>query len=145
MSPDGSNFSAILIDQQPSYLTSPRWSPDGEWIAFIGGRSFADGSIFRVRPDGRGLLRLAEGLRNIRDLQWSPDGQWLLFQANHEGPEDIYRIRPDGSQLENLTPGPEWGFAPQYAPVAGREWHPIWLTLVAVSLMILSMIGRLKP
>ncbi|HEY42612.1 MAG TPA: protein kinase [Anaerolineae bacterium] len=41
---------------------------------------------------------------------WSPDGRWILFATEDDGDRDIYRIRPDGSGLENLTvdwPGTE--------------------------------------
>ncbi|UCF61314.1 MAG: protein kinase [Anaerolineaceae bacterium] len=41
---------------------------------------------------------------------WSPDGVWILFATEDDGDRDIYRIRPDGSGLENLTidwPGTE--------------------------------------
>lgn len=51
---------------------APAWSPDGGWIAFARGRS-----IFRVRPDGRGLRRLRTVSRRVtedpepfRHLSW---------------------------------------------------------------------------
>ena len=46
---------------------------------------------------------------------WSPDGEWIAFASNHEGSYDVYRIRPDGSELTRITnsPAPElsvgWG------------------------------------
>ncbi|HEY47438.1 MAG TPA: protein kinase [Anaerolineae bacterium] len=46
---------------------------------------------------------------------WSPDGEWILFATEDDGDRDIYRIRPDGSGLENLTP--DW---------PGIELMPAW-------------------
>jgi serine/threonine protein kinase len=46
---------------------------------------------------------------------WSPDGEWILFATEDDGDRDIYRIRPDGSGLENLTT--DW---------PGTELMPTW-------------------
>lgn len=46
---------------------------------------------------------------------WSPDGEWILFATEDDGDRDIYRIRPDGSDLENLTT--DW---------LGTELMPTW-------------------
>jgi Tol biopolymer transport system component len=46
---------------------------------------------------------------------WSSDGEWILFATEDDGDRDIYRIRPDGSGLENLTP--DW---------PGTELMPAW-------------------
>lgn len=34
---------------------------------------------------------------------WSPDGGWIAFASNHQGSYDIYRVRPDGSQMQRIT------------------------------------------
>ena len=34
---------------------------------------------------------------------WSPDGAWLVFESIRDGDGEIYRVRPDGSDLERLT------------------------------------------
>jgi hypothetical protein len=44
-----------------------------------------------------------------RDPAWMPDGEWLAFASNHEGNDNIYMMRADGSQQTRLTnePGDE--------------------------------------
>jgi len=37
---------------------------------------------------------------------WSGDGLWIYFASAADGDWDIYRVRPDGSELQNLTA--EW-------------------------------------
>ena len=62
----------------------PRWSPDGQWIAYWSeGSSTEPDGLFVVRPDGTGLRRVsAEGRRYVeRGLDWSPDGRWLLARG----------------------------------------------------------------
>jgi TolB protein len=38
--------------------------------------------------------------------QWSPDGKWLAFTSNRDGNYEIYLMRPDGTELRNLTQHP---------------------------------------
>ena len=34
---------------------------------------------------------------------WSPRGDWIAFTSKRDGDYEIYRIRPDGTQLQRLT------------------------------------------
>jgi Tol biopolymer transport system component len=34
---------------------------------------------------------------------WSSDGKWVYFSSSISGSWDIYRMRPDGSMIQNLT------------------------------------------
>ena len=93
--------------------TEPRWSPDGQRIAFVRG-----GNIHVVGADGRGLRRLTDvrGLRRgNRDIAaaapaWSPDGRSLLFTRTRETyPDylsDVYVVMADGGdRARRLTRG----------------------------------------
>ncbi len=50
-----------------------RWSPDGNWIAFV--QTYDGSSIGLIRPDGSGLRNLG-GWGGV--LSWSPDSKWLV-------------------------------------------------------------------
>jgi Tol biopolymer transport system component len=45
---------------------------------------------------------------------WSADGLWIYFASAEDGDWDIYRIRPNGSGLENLTS--DWGSSDEIMP-----------------------------
>ena len=71
--------------------TSPTWSPDGKWIAYM---SDYDGDeqwdIFLVSPKSGQVVNLT----NTREIAeespaWSPDGRYLAY---HRQAEDILRI-----------------------------------------------------
>ena len=61
--------------------SSPAWSPDGRWIAYVGVRTTTANAIYRKPADGGGLEELlveGDGRNKILD-DWSPDGKTLLI------------------------------------------------------------------
>jgi len=93
-------------DVPPIFGSRQAWSPDGEWIVFEGMpvADLAQGvALHRMRSDGSALSCLLPVTDNPRlhNLDWSPDGQWIV--ATRAEPEmGVYRLRPDGSDLQLL-------------------------------------------
>lgn len=76
---------------------SPRWSPDGSWIAFLSNRTGdADNNrrvdIWMVSPCGKEARRLTAGDVNAGSLCWSPDSKNVAFVSPLE-PENAYVLR----------------------------------------------------
>ncbi len=63
----------------PGASSSPVWSPDGQWIAYMGNRG--KNSLYRKLANGMGQeeLLLEGDSANRNPLDWSPDGKSLLF------------------------------------------------------------------
>jgi Tol biopolymer transport system component len=123
----------------------PTWSPDGQWIAFIGQQDEANWQIDLeiIRPDGSGRMLLAQipcsysalgGPCMAPRVRWSPDGTMLLFSASPSPPDpgfpaevvyDVYSLRSDGSGLTNLTRSVTRNYASRWVdcsrPTAGCE------------------------
>ena len=95
-------------------------SPDGKYIALCSWKELkktevptvSDGTFFEtfsnpkklpmiwmVNIDGSQRRQLIKGINPA----WSPDGQWLAFASNEGGDFEIYKIKIDGSSLQNLT------------------------------------------
>jgi Tol biopolymer transport system component len=58
-----------------AYVGSPVWSPDGGWIVFVrddAARPLPRVSLWMIRPDGSGLVELADGLAGVSDVAWQP-------------------------------------------------------------------------
>jgi Tol biopolymer transport system component len=82
--------------------SSPDPSPDGQRVAFYS-LAQPQGNIHLANVDGSGL-RLVTGDSAIdRVPRWSPNGDWMAFLSNRGGPFELWRVRPDGSELRQLT------------------------------------------
>lgn len=60
--------------------TSPRWSPDGNWIAFLSDRSGYE-NIWLIRAGGGEAEPLTFGKNPITGFKWSNDGKTIAFVA----------------------------------------------------------------
>jgi Tol biopolymer transport system component len=101
----------------PDHLdNAPTWSPDGTAIAFdiqhwdpTG--QFLDGSLVATVPVGGGeVQRLTSFDTFMAHPDWSPDGQVLVMNSydlgnirTTERPSNLYTMKPDGSDLRQLT------------------------------------------
>jgi Tol biopolymer transport system component len=101
------------IAGDPAWLTrgSRRWanpapSPDGQFVAFYS-LVEPEGDLYVIRADGAGPLRQVTGdSASDRLPRWSPDGNWIAVFSDRSGPLQIWKIRPDGSGLTQVTDAP---------------------------------------
>jgi Tol biopolymer transport system component len=99
---DGTNLTT-LTEGTPN-AGFPSWSADGTRV------------VYRVwGGDARGLRVLTVADKSVHILTtdydnlpyWSPDGQRIVFTRRHSGFNfDIFTIRPDGTDLKQLTTSP---------------------------------------
>jgi Tol biopolymer transport system component len=68
-------------------------------------------AIWTIRDDGVGLKKVAQPGKSTDYPTFSPDGKWVYFQSNALGRWQIYRCRPDGKGVTNLTAGDRLGRA----------------------------------
>lgn len=58
---------------------SPSWSPDGTMIAFSGGESVIEGTLFIMRIDDGSIIQPLD-MDDIGSVAWSPDGSKIAFE-----------------------------------------------------------------
>jgi dipeptidyl aminopeptidase/acylaminoacyl peptidase len=85
--------------QEPRRLTSgtrdssPRWSPDGRFLAFVRSAE-APGSfpqVYLLPMAGGEAFQLTNVARGAGGPLWSPDGKWIAFGSN-ANPDDIAKL-----------------------------------------------------
>ena len=90
-----------LVTANPnSYFHS--WSPDGKTILFT---RPANGSlnIYAIPAEGGEEKALTAGTGTSDDPDFSADGQYIYFNSDRAGGMQIFRMRPDGSHVEQMT------------------------------------------
>jgi len=90
---DIASGAATRLGRDGNGASSPRWSPDGKWIAFFGKVGDSSG-VAVARADGSEarLLATTHGTNSVNPgagaaLSWSPDGLRLAFVSSTPGPE----------------------------------------------------------
>src|SRR5437870_1559474 len=108
--------------------TSPRWSPDGQWLAFLSNRAEDKNQIFLISPNGGEAQQLTKSETAIGNFAWPEDGQTIAYTATEPTPQvlkdrkdylDDYDVVRAGYNYVHL-----WTFKvadAMNAPVAGKQ------------------------
>ncbi len=84
----------------PDAASTPRWSPDGEQIAFVGRRDGdATAQVFVVSIAGGDARALSAAKTSVRDLAWLPDGRSIAYLADRE---------PSAEEKADQAAGRDW-------------------------------------
>ena len=94
--PDGSDLRLVVDDEVNNGF--PSWSPDGDRLVYKGGRR-----LFVIPAAGGEPVALTGPDYYSNFPEWSPDGASILFTSNRGGDFDLYTVRPDGTDLRQLT------------------------------------------
>lgn len=98
----------------------PRWSPDGETLAFISNRASIRSDIYLVDADGRNLRRLTRSMEVDEHMAWSPAGTHIAFVTGRDLNREIYLVNVASRAVTNLTRDPGGDYAPEWSP--DGEW-----------------------
>ncbi|MFI5257376.1 MAG: S9 family peptidase [Gemmatimonadales bacterium] len=75
----------IRLTSTPESESSPRWSPDGRWLAFVSGRQEGKGGqVWLLDRRGGEAQRLTMIKGGIDDFAWSPDSKRLALVLDVE-------------------------------------------------------------
>ena len=99
--------------------------PDGQQLAYVrldpqGENWWASATIHTIGVDGTGDEAVTTDPGPADGCEWTPDGEWILFNTEQfsatPGHAQLARVRPDGSELEQLTFDDRVNWFPHIAP-----------------------------
>ena len=119
----------------PSYLHG--WSPDNAYVTYTGGR---DGNydIYKIAVNSGEEIRLTDSPQLDDGSEYSRNGDYIYFNSARTGSMEIWRMKPDGSQQEQLTSDELNNWFPHispdgkrmvflsYLPTVDAEDHPFY-------------------
>lgn len=121
---DGSGLKRLTFNDLDE--GSPRWSPNGAWIAFTTTPDdyVHDSELYvmSVSPDGAGgpALRLTQDEAMTWGAVWSPDGTRLAFTSGWIDDAEVYVLSLADRRLSRLTNNNHFDGYPTWSPDSGR-------------------------
>ncbi|MFZ5912050.1 MAG: S9 family peptidase [Chloroflexota bacterium] len=94
---------------------SPRWSPDGKWVAFICQEDGHD-DLWMVRPDGSGLHQVTKLGYDIAQYAFSPDGTRIALTVIRQGSFTLGLWEQDRGSLTEMRTGMGVHSNPNWSP-----------------------------
>lgn len=115
----------LQLTQDFKNTVMPRWSPDGQTIAFMGLGFSGDWGVFAVPANGGTIRQLSHDDLAKGYPDWSPDGQQLAFS-------DVPPVsQPGGIYILDL-PSQKVATLPNSAGYSFPRWSPDGRSLVAL-------------
>lgn len=94
-----------VTTQAPSYLHG--WAPNNREVVYVATREGNDTyDIYRKSIDGGKEVQLTDTqkLEHVDGCEYSPDGKYIYYNGSEKGGTmQLWRMKPDGSQKEQLT------------------------------------------
>ncbi|MGA8752745.1 hypothetical protein [Candidatus Deferrimicrobium sp.] len=108
---DGQDLRKVTDNR--SFNLFPRWSPDGQWLAYTSFRTGAPILYLRNASTGAEKEVIRFGGSKAPG-GFSPEGVWLYAGVSQAGNSDIYRARVVGGAVEKVVDG--WGLEVSPSP-----------------------------
>lgn len=117
------------LTNKTGVVNGPEVSPDGKSVVY---------KVWTVNSERNIIMlmdRNGDNIRNIPhaegwDPTWSPDGKYILFASDMDGAVQLYTIRTDGKQLQQVSNLPairgrsDWSPDGQYiVTYSGQSWQ----------------------
>ncbi len=91
----------LITPLTPSYLHG--WSPDAKWLVYTGGRN-DEYDIYKRAADGSGDEMKLTDFKGLDDgPEFTPDGKFIYFNSVRSGTMQLWRMKPDGTEPEQIT------------------------------------------
>jgi TolB protein len=108
------------LDTGVGEASFPRWSPDGNKIAFMS-KNDERWELCTINVDGTGMVDLTQSFQNLKGMNapvdWSPDGTKIVFKGDTDPFEAaIYVVDVKGGKVRNVTNDKWFNESPSWTP-----------------------------
>ena len=90
----------LITEHMPSYLHG--WSPDGQTLAYCACRE-DNYDVYTISVNGGAERRLTTAPGLDDGPEYTPDGAYIWFNSVRSGKMQLWRMRPDGENQEQMT------------------------------------------
>jgi dipeptidyl aminopeptidase/acylaminoacyl peptidase len=85
--------------------SSPRWSPDGRYLAFLSARDDEPTQVWRLSREGGEAEQITSTPQSVSDFDWSPDSSRLLLLLQDPTEAEL-AAQEQGESYEEKAPPP---------------------------------------
>ena len=101
----GSHVQAKPFLSSATYNNAPRFSPDGQKVAFVSRRS-GDNEIWTCDPPDCAEPQQLTFLKSLSGTpRWSPDSKYISFESRPNGHSQIFVVNAEGGKPRPITEG----------------------------------------
>ncbi|HEV8369262.1 MAG TPA: hypothetical protein VGQ39_15010, partial [Pyrinomonadaceae bacterium] len=119
------NGTATFLTQGLKRYTYFSLAPDEQSFVYLA-RGEPQQDLFTADRTGSPLHRLTDDVAQDIVPRWSPDGQWIALLSDRSGKYEIWKVRPDGSGLAQMTHEPDREvIAPVWSPDGSKLLYQI--------------------
>ncbi|MBM3788758.1 MAG: S9 family peptidase, partial [Acidobacteria bacterium] len=94
---------AIQLTSSKKSESSPRWSPDGRYLAFLSAREGNNSQIWLLNRTGGEAVKVSDFKTSASSIVWSPDSRRLALVMSDPDPD---RVEPEGEEAKSKTQKP---------------------------------------
>jgi dipeptidyl aminopeptidase/acylaminoacyl peptidase len=97
---------ALRVTTSKKPESSPRFSPDGRYLAFLSGRHGKKGQVWLLERRGGEAVKLTDYKGGVSSFEWSPDSTRLAVVASDPDPDAPEEADDDKPADDKKTPPP---------------------------------------
>lgn len=114
--PIGGGTPKQVTEGTPSYWHG--WAPNNKEVIFVGQRGDSKiYHIYRSSINGGPETKLTDHTTgHVDGPEYSPDGKYIYYNGNQSGTMQVWRMKPDGSNKEQLTFDENHNWFPHISP-----------------------------
>ncbi len=97
---------AIPLTSADQSSSRPRWSPDGNYLAFLSERDEGKEQVWTLFRQGGEAVQRTDTAQDVKSYEWSPDSEKLVLVLRDPKPEELEAKEKGDDYKKKKTPPP---------------------------------------